>query len=284
MKSEEFDVKKTDMVKFISIILMLMHHLFGCATAFCDQYGVESKFFAWNAIYRFSLMGKTCVGIFVFLTAYGITRSYNSKFGELELVPKKEMEKFCLNRYIKLGLNFLFVYILALATSFLRTGGVAEVYAANGWKKGIVYGVFDMFGLSYYFSFPSLNETWWYMSLAIFLIFVVPMLIRLYKSFGIGLLIVGILFYFFGVTENDFIRSLLCVIMGICCAEENILEILHKLKVCNNWMINRLIKIIFWSILFSILILIRGRMGLNFWIDPIVAVVCCEFCFELSEL
>ena len=284
MTLNAFDKNKTNMVKCIAIILMLMHHLFGCATAFCSQYGVESGILPWDGIYRFSLMAKVCVGMFVFLTAYGITRAYNLRFGELEDISKKEMEKFCINRYIKLALNFVLIYILALATSFLRAGGAQGVYGVNGWKKGIIYGVCDMLGISYYFSFPSLNETWWYMSLAIFLIFIVPMLIRLYKSFGRGLVIVGILLYFLGVSDNDFIRCMLCVIMGICCAEENVLERIHNVKVCRWEIINGLIKLVCWAAVFAVLIKIRGEMSLNYWIDPIVAIVCCEFCMELSKI
>lgn len=76
----EFNANKTNMVKSIAIILMLMYHLFGCSVTFCEQYGTYSKLFAWDSIYSFSMAAKICVGIFVFLTAYGITKSFNVRF------------------------------------------------------------------------------------------------------------------------------------------------------------------------------------------------------------
>ena len=75
-----FNVNKTNMVKCIAIILMLMHHLFYCSKTFCEQYGTYSKFITWDSVYLFCGAAKICVGIFVVMTAYGITRAYNAQF------------------------------------------------------------------------------------------------------------------------------------------------------------------------------------------------------------
>lgn len=60
-----FNVNKTNMVKCIAIILMLMHHLFYCSKTFCEQYGTYSKFITWDSVYLFCGAAKICVGIFV---------------------------------------------------------------------------------------------------------------------------------------------------------------------------------------------------------------------------
>lgn len=277
----KFDVQKTNMVKCIAIILMLWHHLFGCVPAFCEQYGTESLLFEWNTIYRFGLSAKICVGIYVFLTAYGITYSYNQKFPEEKLADKKAMEKFCFNRYIKLAINFLIVFALALLTSFLRDGGVRAVYMSNGWKKGVMYAAFDALGVANYFGTPSMNETWWYMSIAIYMIFVIPLLVKLYKQIGRGLIVVGIFVFHLGINASPFIQYVMCMIVGIWCAEESILEKMWDVKICEKKFINGFIKEIFYLLTFIFLIYAREKTGYSYWIDAIVPIVCCEFCMEL---
>lgn len=280
----EFDVKKTNMVKCIAIVLMLMHHLFGCATMFCEQYGTYSGVFQWNSIYTFSLSAKICVGIYVFLTAYGITKSYNAKFGTIDHITMKQMEEFSFNRYKKLAMNFLFVYLLAVMTSFLREGGPAAVYAQEGWKRGIMYAVFDALGLANYFSSPSLNETWWYMSIAVFMVFFIPMMIKLHKIFGCVCVVVAGFLFCLGITQTAFTKYMFCIAVGIWCAEENILEKLHEWTVCRIRVLNSIVTIALWCLMFVFLVYLRQKTSFSYWIDAIIPIVCCEFCMELSEL
>ena len=169
-------------------------------------------------------------------------------------VTKQKMEQFCFNRYITLAFNFIFVYIVAFFTSFLREGGFSAVYATEGWKKGIRYLLFDMMGVANYFSTPSLNETWWYMPVALFIVFVVPMFIKLHKQFGWGMLIVGIFLFYFGINKNGFIQYMMCIIVGIWCAEEHILERMANAKLFKSNFVNWFVKISFWSIMFSFLL------------------------------
>ena len=74
-----FDIKKTNMVKCIAIVLMLMHHLFGCFVEACQVYGVYSLWVPWDKMIEFSKAAKVCVATYVFLTAYGITLSCEKK-------------------------------------------------------------------------------------------------------------------------------------------------------------------------------------------------------------
>lgn len=91
----KFDVKKSNMVKCIAIILMLMHHLFGCFTKACQRYGVYSLYISWDSITKFSGAAKVCVATYVFLTAYGITISYNKN--KDVLCERKNYERFCIS-------------------------------------------------------------------------------------------------------------------------------------------------------------------------------------------
>lgn len=276
----KFDVNKSNMVKCIAIILMLIHHLFYCAPQLCGE--VIWTPFEMNQIMEFSNACKICVGIFVFLTAYGIAKTYQYKFGDND-APGREVAKVSIRRYAKLELNFLFVYILVLVTYFFRAGGVQSVYASAGWKKGIIYMIIDMLGLAYRFSTPTLNPTWWYMSTAIVLCFLIPVLVKLYNYLGGGIIVLGALL-FFGTAYDGLSEYVACILIGLFCAKNNVLEWLYSKHVCSLKGLNNVIKIIAYMCIFSLLVCLRIKMDYHWWIDAIVPVICCGFCMELSVL
>ncbi|MCI8991539.1 MAG: hypothetical protein HFG80_02245 [Eubacterium sp.] len=201
------------------------------------------------------------------------------------------MEAFCFHRYIKLALNFAFVYILVFFTSFLRAGGLAGVYAAQGWKYGIMYIFIDMLGLSSYVPTPSLNETWWYMQVAILFVFLVPVFIKIYKAIG-RTIVVFVAFLGFSsfvipwdLSGAAFLLYLFCVVIGIWCAEENIFERCHHISFCKFKQMNHLIKIVISVFLFAFFVYLRIKVTtFNYWIDAIIPIPVCIFCMELSGL
>lgn len=70
-----------------------------------------------------------------------------------------------------------------------------------------------------------MNETWWYMSVAIIVIFLCPWLIRLYRKWGIGICVLFLLLpYDLSMDRNWLIQYLGTLMVGILFAEENILE------------------------------------------------------------
>lgn len=280
----DFDINKTNMTKSIAIVLMLMHHLFFSATMFCEQYGTYSKIFEWQSVYIFSLVAKICVGMFVFLTAYGITKSYNISLVERKAYDKTSIEIFCFNRYIKLLFNFEFVYVLVFVTSFLREGGLSGVYGVDGWKSGVIYIVFDALGLSDYFQMPTLNETWWYMSLAVFNVFIIPLMILAYKKVGRVTIVIAAIVGIFDF--SGMISYLFCIVIGIWCAEEKIFERCYKIRFCKIQYLNRLVKLIIniWIFVVLIELNIRTVLEYSYYTDAIGAVIIGIFCMELSEI
>lgn len=281
----KFDNSASNMVKGVAIILMLMHHLFGCATMFCEQYGVKTVFIEYNRLYSFSVNAKLCVSMFVFITAFGITRQYNKKAQShgRKILKKAEVEIFSISRYIKLLFNFVLVYLIAFATSFLRDGGVNKVYCENGLKKGVMYAVIDALGLSNYFGTPSLNETWWYMSIAILIVFITPIFIWLYKSNGIALVAVAALIYYLGINKSSFVIYVFSIALGIFCAEANLLERLKGWKFWSNKWVNALLKILVCIFLIIFIFRARGKTGYSFWIDPVLTFLICYLCLELKS-
>ena len=270
----KFDIKMTNMVKCIAIIFMLMHHLFDCFEAVCTYYGVYSLWIPYEYVLLMSKVGKVCVATYVFLTAYGMTESFNNNAVSMN---RKEIEIFSFNRYVKLEMNFLFVYIISIITSFLREQTIFEVYGIDKDIRGFLYMVFDMLGLSSYFGTPSLNETWWYMSLAILLVFIMPLLIMLYKKIGKNLLIIGAFVTYLGMTKSMLLCGYaLCTILGILFAEEHIFEKIYDISLVKRKKINSLIKFLVCIVLFGVFSLIRGMLvDYWYWTEMIAPILLC---------
>ena len=70
----QFSKKDTNIVKGVAIIAMLFHHCYTTNIKF-KAHGVLFAPFSKSTVVTLSLWAKVCVGIFVFLSAYGITIS-----------------------------------------------------------------------------------------------------------------------------------------------------------------------------------------------------------------
>ena len=70
----QFSKKDTNIVKGVAIIAMLFHHCYVTNINF-KAHGVSFAPLSKGTVVTLSLWAKVCVGIFVFLSAYGITIS-----------------------------------------------------------------------------------------------------------------------------------------------------------------------------------------------------------------
>lgn len=92
-----------------------------------------------------------------------------------------------------------------------------------------------MLGLSYALGTPTYNATWWYMSLAIVLIAVVPVFIRAFDKFGYSILILAFLLprlILPGIEDSElpaFVRYLPTIVLGICANRREWFEKLSRL-------------------------------------------------------
>lgn len=73
----QFSKKDTNIVKGVAIIAMLFHHCYVTNINF-KAHGVSFAPLSKGTVVTLSLWAKVCVGIFVFLSAYGITISLKS--------------------------------------------------------------------------------------------------------------------------------------------------------------------------------------------------------------
>ncbi|MCF0133338.1 MAG: acyltransferase family protein, partial [Blautia sp.] len=175
----------------------------------------------------FALLAKICVAIFVFLSAYGIAYTYQRQFPK-RLPEKKELCSFVFRRYWKLMSAYWAAFALSvICQPFGRT--MIDVYGKD-LKASILYFIFDFFGVSYIFSTPTLNEAWWYMSLAQAIILLVPLLMMLEKKIGIvyPTVLLIVMMYFTRLVNPDIVYFV-TMNLGVLCCVCNVFERYGKL-------------------------------------------------------
>lgn len=265
-----FTKRDTNIAKFFAVILMLMHHLFySIETIEVNCPNFKTLFLSEEMLVTISFfIGKVCVSIFIFLTGYGITQAYKS----MDLTYNRplsatEYTKDTLSRLINLEGNFLFIYIISLIVAFFTTtNNPIDVYTQGG--VPIVNAIIDAFGLATGFITPTLNATWWYMSLAFIAILLMPLIMEATKKFGL-LVPIFLLFVlpFCGIQYEFTSCYFPALALGAYCAYSDVFQRLTNIKIITfGKTTNRVLKCIILSVLiivFSWLRIKAGYPGLN---------------------
>lgn len=247
-----FRKRESEFCKGIGIAMMIFHHLFYKAENYQD-FVISFAPFSEERINFYALLCKVCVAIFVFISGYGITASYYKKFADWE-PSVGEIKDFIWKRIWKLLTLYWFAFLLTcLCQPLGRT--ITEAYGGE-LKSKIVYFLLDFFGLSYLFGTPTLNPTWWYISLALLIILAVPWILKLFRKAGILTTIclsMGILFLLNASNANTF--YLFPVLLGAGCQEGRVFERLDEFCKKKRW--GKAIKIISETVLLLFMISIR---------------------------
>lgn len=243
-----FSVRDTNVVKGVAIILLLFHHSFLSPSRFAG-YAVNFFPFTEETVVLAAKAGKCCVGIFTFLSAYGLTRSYHKQSSRwADLTERKRAEKFALRRYLNLISGFFAVYVVVFIGTFIwGSRSPLSYYAKDGADilHTAYYMLLDILGVSRLLGTPSLLGTWWYLGVTITIIVLFPVLFKLFQRVG-WLLIPSFYFLFCAlqIEPSRFNRWLLLVPIGIFFAEENILERCKLASLVSNRIVNLLLKLV----------------------------------------
>ena len=258
-----FNKEESNICKGIAICMMLMHHLFS-SNDYSD-YSISFYPFTEERVVFLAILCKICVAVFMFVTGYGLYTCYKHCW---------DWNGFIRYRYVKLMKTYWFVFIIVL---LLQPFGRTVVDAYGGSIKDILfYGVADFSGLAYLFGTPTLNPTWWYMSIAIVAIFMFPIIAVVVRHFGTYTVTIGsiLMLYFFGVS-NAFTFYIPSLMFGVLCASEGwftrieVLRKTHKLLVPFAPVIS-----------FFVLLWYRTEYNLNGIVDGLLA-VCIATIVEL---
>lgn len=209
-----FSKNDTLLMKGFAIIFLYCYH---CFSSYSRLSGVDVVFFPLSQKTGMFISDSMniCVGMFAFLSVFGMTLTIKNKNLNLDLTIKEKIQ-FVAGRYIGLlggfWIPFFFCQIVSAFMSYDEYG--------QGIVNHVCNFILDMFGLSSFFDTPMLTTTWWYLSLTVLFIVVLPFAIALYKKYSILIIPLTIICLLLGVEEVDNMnRWLLVIPLGICFAD-----------------------------------------------------------------
>ena len=280
MGKSEFTKEDTLAMKGVAIIVMFYHHCFLSKDRFA-KFDVTFFPLPEHVAITLSYFCKICVGLFVFLSAYGMTISLKNAL-QNKPEDRKTFELLMGKRYISLMMGYWFVFIMGILSSLILRPQLLTIYT-DGFH-GIWTFLLDFFGVAFLFGADTLIGTWWYMGLAITLIFAMPMLYLLCKRFGVlAVLLAGLVPSFFGIDGGNYARYLLCIMLGIFFAQENLLVRIRELKFTKSQWLSKCIKLFFYVIVLVFCIKFRSLSDAKnyyFLHDSIIPMIVICFCNE----
>ena len=217
-----FTKEHTSITKGILILMMLMHHVF--TPSLTKHFSVNITMNDQTLFLYVCTFFGLCISGFAFITAFGMTHSFN----KLSAFTPNNYFKLICKRLISLTATIFIIYALAiLYKRFVIVESIRELYD-RGDGFSIIYMLIDLFGMATYFNTPTLNITWWYLSYAILLIVAIPFIYMAYKKFRYLLLPAGCLLSLIipGSTTMFFIL-LPSVLFGVAFAYERWFEKIH---------------------------------------------------------
>ncbi|MCD7751855.1 MAG: acyltransferase [Lachnospiraceae bacterium] len=218
----EFTKEHSAAVRGVAILLLLFYHLFHEEQTVLSM-GVDYSPLSMSTLLTVSGFGNVCVAVFVFLSGYGIAKGIlKQEHPDARMVYGQATA-----RFFKLMLNFLTMY-LSVNLIWWSCFDYASLYGEG--KQGALCMLTDALGLSDFFGTPTLNITWWYMSLAYMLIFLIPVLTWLVKKIGYPVLILVIMLPVAVQMEEGISRYLFTAALGVCAAYGGWLEKLMRLN------------------------------------------------------
>ncbi len=216
----QFSKKDTNIVKGVAILAMLFHHSYVTNVKF-KVHGVSFAPLSRDTVITLAYWSKVCVGIFVFLSAYGIALSLK-KLYEQKQYNRQNISLVTMRRVWRILSGFWPIFLLAVLGCALWAPDSFQVY--QGGMAKLLYMFIDFVGLAHFFDTPTLMGTWWYLSLAFMEVILLPILYYLYRRYGAFIMIS--LSYFLPVAlsleMSSLMRYLPAMLMGIWFAEENL--------------------------------------------------------------
>lgn len=273
----------TSCVKGLAILLMLTHHCFLGP----DRYqGKEVSFypFAESSLNAVALSFKICVALFVFISGFGITCSY------LKLGPKgrgnpSDVARSMAKRLVSLLGGYLFIFMLAQLWSLFVIGDDrwGKIYGHG--LLGLLYFGIDAFGLAELFGTPTFLATFWYMSLAILIVVLVPILLDGAHRYGYPVLFfLAVLFRVLFIPSSEATYAYLpnylaCLIIGMWSADRGLIARYNELQVFPNRTVSSVLKAA-GTVLIALACLYlrqktRNTALLSVWDAVIPLLICC---------
>lgn len=217
-----FDKKQSMQIKGVAICLLLFHHLFYSEYRLSCG-GIVTKFISLETLMSIGTYARVCVWMFVFVSAYGLTKSYLSFEKPIMLYDRLSFYK---RHYISLMKPYWFIWIVVFGVSF-----IFSIKPALFLQNNIIYIILNFLGVSDFFGMPTMCNPWWYMCLAQIILLFIPFLSEMIEKWGaVSLLLLFVLTQFInmeGIYSNSggaYINYLFMMIFGVLFARYSIME------------------------------------------------------------
>lgn len=283
----KFTKKNTLAIKGIAITFLLLYH---CFSQVSRLGGAEVSFWPLqqDTAIRICRAMVHCVGMFAFLSVYGLTLSMKSKYPEYDF-DGHEATIFVLKRYVKLILTFLVPFFFCTGVTFITdTSRYKDGFCAN-----IVSVIMDFLGLGHLFGTQMLVNTWWYLSLEILLIVFMPVVLRIYKKYSWLIVLLFLLPGSFLIEKNVHLTKYLFIVpFAVCFADQKVFERLKAYSPVKNRFAGKMLKFIFSTGILLVLLGIwnsewgfeRFEFALNGLIPTMIIYWAYEFLLDLPFL
>lgn len=270
MTKYSFDIKHTNIAKGFFILAMVFHHVF--ASEMDSWINISTGGQTPYLLTQISFYCKVCVGGFGFLSAYGITK----KMMALDPNPKRDNSIF-VTRLVKFYFSYWPIFLIGIIGTFLfGETPLTEIYKNHytgtfSWILPVV----DALGLSNLLGSPTINASWWYISVALFIILATPLYNHLYSRFKFAFIgVICILPYAFGNPDSNILFAIPA--LGVIFARE---DLLTRLKAAwqDKWW-KRVLKYIFALVMiYATFELSNSLLALP--ILPLGTFACIYFCY-----
>lgn len=274
-----FTKQNTLAVKGIAVIFLLTYHCFSNESRL---YGHQVEF--WPLSQDMAMMISRCmvqcVGLFAFLSVYGLTLSLKKQYEQFQFTGK-DAALFVFKRYVNLVLLFLLPFIFCAAITLLT--GTSRY--SNGFWANITSVIMDILCLGHLFGTQPLISTWWYLSLEVLLIVFLPFAIRFYKRYGWLTIAMALLPGSFLLEKHVHLTKYLFVVpFAVCFADRQVLERLKNFSIVKNRFWNKLLKfVITTGLLILMFLLFDSRWGIQrfeFLLNGLIPVVLIYWAYE----
>lgn len=188
-------------------------------------------------------------------------------------------------RYVKLMGGYWFIYIIALIIALLD-GRFSQTYGELSILK-VYHGALDFFGLSNAMNTPTLNGTWWYMSYAILLLALIPLInLAVRRLGGLSTIILSILIpAYAGLPDTGVFRwYILTVVLGVVLAHTDFFESVKNFCAGIGRSAGAMILCV---IALFVLNYFRWNLGVYWFVDAAAAVIMAVIsvlCFKIGVL
>lgn len=272
MTKYSFTLKDTNIAKGFFILAMVFHHVF--APEMDSFINISTGGQTPYLLTQISFYCKICVGGFAFLSAYGITKKLMT--GEMNPDSDKSV---IITRLVKFYFSYWPIFIIGFIGSILFGDTPLTTLYVNPFKETFswILPVVDFLGLSNLLGTPTINISWWYISVALFIILATGLYNHLYSRFKFAFAgAICVLPYAIGMPELNIFFTI--PVLGVVFAKE---DFLSKLKnaFSDKWWKKAIKLLLSLAMIYATFELSNSLLALP--ILPLGTFACMYFCFNI---